>query len=93
MVFVHDRKRQQRHEARFTLFTFDQSHNLSLTAVSNFFFFFYFFSFLPSGQKNEHTVNITLTYAVIVVDFVSFLAHSCQLIEQLSKSRAALVLI
>lgn len=57
------------------------------------FFFSIFFSFLPSGQKNEHTVNITLTYAVIIVDFVSFLAHSCQLIEQLSKLRAALVLI
>lgn len=70
MVFVHDRKRQQRHEARFTLFTFDQRHNLSLTAVSNFFFFFlfFYFFFLPSGQKNEHTVNITLTYAVTVVD-------------------------
>lgn len=92
MVFVHDRKRQQRHEARFTLFTFDQSHNLSLTAVSNFFFFFsIFLFFLPPGQKNKHTVNITLTYVVIVVDFVSFLAHSCLLIKQLSKSRAALV--
>lgn len=95
MVFVHYKKRQQRHEARLTLFTFDQSHNLSLTAVSNLFiyFLFFYFLFLPSGQKNEHTVNITLTYAVIVVDFVSFLAHSCQLNKQLSKSRAALVLI
>lgn len=58
-----------------------------------FFSIFFLFSFLPSGQKNKHTVNITLTYAVIVVDFVSFLAHSCQLIKQLSKSSAALVLI
>lgn len=58
-----------------------------------YFSIFFLFSFLPSGQKNEHTVNITLTYAVIVVDFVSFLAHSCQLNKQLSKSRAALVLI
>lgn len=61
--------------------------------ISFFFSIFFLFSFLPSGQKNEHTVNITLTYAVIVVDFVSFLAHSCQLIKQLSKSSAALVLI
>lgn len=63
----------------------------SLQYLISFFFFSIFLFFLPPGQKNEHTVNITLTYVVIVVDFVSFLAHSCLLIKQLSKSRAALV--
>lgn len=60
MVFVHDRKRQQRHEARFTLFTFDQSHNLSLTAVSNFFFFSIFlFFFAPWAEKRTHCKHNT----------------------------------